>query len=150
VGRCNGCIEFCNKNFKCLKKDDLDGLLDKMEKADGYVFACPSYFYMPPGIFKDFMDRTCAFYNAQKDFSKKRAAVICVGADSEKQTEECTRIVVEDYCKTLGIMVVAKHSIRSTSELKGNYNDVFEKNPQLEKQLEDTARLLVKSIQDTK
>jgi len=146
IQRCDGCVEFCNKNLDCHKKDDMREILDKMRKADGYVLICPNYFKMPPGIFKNFMDRCSILYTAKTDFSAKQAVVIVVGADEVKAIDVCLKNVTDNFCKTLGIAVVAAKSFRAHSELKGNYNDIFEGglNPGIEKELESMADALVR------
>ncbi|MCX6817575.1 MAG: flavodoxin family protein [Candidatus Aenigmarchaeota archaeon] len=148
IERCTGCVEYCNKNLDCHKKDDMVKIFEKIRSADGYVFITPNYFKMPTGIFKDFIDRCSIFYTAQTNMSGKRAIVITVGADVEREIDVCLRNVTDNFCKTLGIPVVAKKSFRSKSELKGNYNDIFENglNPDIEKQLEKMADELFKSL----
>jgi len=148
IERCTGCVEYCNKNLDCHKKDDMMKIFEKIRSADGYVFITPNYFKMPTGIFKDFIDRCSVLYTAQADMSGKRAVVISVGTDDEKEIDVCLHNITENFCKTLGIPVVAKKSFRSRSELKGNYNDIFENNlnPGIEKQLEKMADELLKSL----
>lgn len=146
IGFCRGCVEYCNKNLECAQKDDMKEIMEKMEQADGLVFVCPNYFSMPPGIFKNFIDRCSVLYTANKqdEFSKKKAIVVCVGADEPKYTDVCTNNVVQ-YCKTLGMNVVGKKSIRSRSELQGNYNYVLETphNKGLKEEIENLAGLLI-------
>jgi multimeric flavodoxin WrbA len=148
IERCTGCVEYCNKNLDCHKKDGMVKIFDKIRKADGYVFITPNYFRMPSGIFKDFIDRCSIFYTAQTDFSGKRAIVIAVGADEEKEIDVCLKNINDNFCRTLGIPVVAKKSFLSRSELKGNYNDIFENglNQDIKKQLEKMADALIKSL----
>jgi multimeric flavodoxin WrbA len=122
-------------------------ILRKMENTDGYVFISPNYFKMPSGLFKNFIDRCSILYTAQTDLSKKEAIVIVVGADEIKEINVCLENIYNNFCKTLGIPVVAKKSFRSRSELKGNYNDIFENqlNPGIEKELEKMADKLIKA-----
>jgi len=149
IQRCNGCVEYCNKNLDCNKKDDMAEIFDKMRNTDGYVFVLPNYFKMPPGIFKNFIDRCSVFYTAKIDFSKKRAMVIVLGADAIKEIDVCLNSVCDNFCKTLDIAVVSRKSFQSRSELKGNYNDIFENklNPNIDKELEKMADNLYKSLE---
>ena len=149
IQRCNGCVEYCNRNLKCHHKDDMAKIMQKLLEADGYVFVLPNYFGMPPGLFKDFIDKCSIFYTAQTDLSSKRAIVISVGTDL-LFIKENVRNIAKNFCETLGIKVVATGSFVSRSELKGNYNDIFENklNPKIEKELEDMAEKLYKSIKD--
>jgi len=148
IERCDGCVEYCNKNLNCRKNDDMVEILEKMRNADGYVFISPNYFKMPSGLFKNFIDRCSILFTAQTDMSNKRAIVIVVGTDETKEIDVCLRNITDNFCKTLGITVVAMRSFRSRSELKGNYNDIFENelNPDIEKLLSGMADKLHTSL----
>ena len=148
IERCDGCVEYCNKNLDCNKKDDMIEIFDKIKNADGYVLISPNYFKMPPGILKNFIDRCSIFYTAKSDFSKKRAIVIVVGADVIKEINVCLKNICDNFCKTLGIKVVAKKSFRSNSELKGNYNDIFENNlnKNINKDIDKMTDELIKNL----
>jgi multimeric flavodoxin WrbA len=48
IGPCRGCYDACAKTpYKCAVKDDFQGLLQKMEEADGLVIGSPLYFPVP-------------------------------------------------------------------------------------------------------
>lgn len=147
IQRCRGCVEYCNRNLKCCQKDDVPKIMEKMLKAEGYIFALPNYFGMPPGLFKDFIDKCSIFYTTQTDLTSKRAAVISVGTDLPF-IKENVRNIVKNFCETLKIKVVTTGAFVSRSELKGNYNDIFENklNPNIEKELEDIALKLKQSF----
>lgn len=148
VKRCDGCVEYCNKKLNCRKKDDMVEIFGKMKNADGYVFISPNYFKMPAGIFKNFIDRCSVLYTARTDLSGKRAIVVAIGADEIKNINICLKNICDNFCRTLGIPVVAKKSFRSRSELKGNYNDIFENklNFGIEKELESMVSKLQRSF----
>ncbi len=147
IQRCKGCVEYCNRNLKCCQKDDMPEIMEKMLKADGYVFALPNYFGMPPGLFKDFIDKCSILYTAQTDLTSKKAVVISVGTDLP-YIKENVRNIVKNFCETLKIKVIATGAFVSRSELKGNYNDIFENklNPNIEKELENMALKLQESL----
>ncbi len=130
INRCLGCGEYCNHEFKCQIQDDMGEIMDKMKKADGFVFVSPNYFNMPTGLFKDFIDRCSLLFTANKleQFKTKKAIVICVGANPAKETDICTNNIVNNFCKILGMQVVGQKSFQAKSELKGNFNDIFENN----------------------
>jgi len=146
IKRCNGCVEFCNKNLYCHIKDDMPKLIEKLKTFDAYVFVSPNYFYMPPGIFKDFIDRSSVLYTAEYDLSKKKAAVIVVGMDVIKESNKCVYNIAEYYCKTMKMRIVAKKAFKTNSELKGNYNDIFENNynKNIKKDLEKIVEKIIK------
>lgn len=146
IQRCSGCVEYCNKNLECHKKDDMPAILEKIRKSDRYVFISPNYFKMPSGIFKDFIDRcsvlyTKSYFTGKNELSVKKAAVIAVGTDEIENIDVCLHNIVNNFCKTIGIPVVAKKSFRSRSELKGNYSDIFENglNTNIKEELEEIA-----------
>jgi len=145
INRCQGCVEYCNKNLECRIDDDMPTIMKKMKQADGFIFITPNYFQMPPGLFKDFIDRCSIFYTAndQKHFKTKKTIVICVGTDTVEAIGVCTKNIAR-FCKTIGMEVVGTKSFRSKSELKGNFNDIFENglNPAIEKDLQKLASLL--------
>jgi len=60
---CELCINSCSlKPFKCIIDDDFAVLFEKMKVADGIIFACPFYFYVP-AKFQAFLERiSCLDY----------------------------------------------------------------------------------------
>ena len=148
IQRCEGCVEYCNHNLKCKHNDDMIDIRKKMLEADGYVFVMPNYFAMPPGLFKDFVDKCSIFYTAKIDLSSKKALVIIVGTDQEF-IDSCAAHVAQWFCGTLKIDVIDKKSFLSRSELNGNYNDIFENemNPNIKEELKKAAKKLVVSLQ---
>ncbi|MBU4350902.1 flavodoxin family protein [Candidatus Parcubacteria bacterium] len=144
---CHGCVEYCNSKLKCCLKDDMLEIMEKMEKADGLIFISPNYFKMPTGLFKNFIDRCSIFYTAGKEelFKKKRAAVIAVGTDVIEGINVCANNISENFCKAIGLNVVAVKSFQSHSELKGNFNDIFESgiSPNIEKDLKKLVNSLI-------
>ncbi|MFH1609393.1 MAG: NAD(P)H-dependent oxidoreductase [Candidatus Bipolaricaulota bacterium] len=48
IGPCRGCYDACAKTpYKCVVKDDFQGLVQRMEEADGLVLGSPLYFPVP-------------------------------------------------------------------------------------------------------
>lgn len=137
---CQGCVEYCNGKLECHIKDDMPEIMEKMEKAEGLIFISPNYFKMPTGLFKDFIDRCSIFYTAgrEEQFKTKKAAVIAVGADVPEGIDVCAHNIADNFCKTIGLNVVALKSFQSHSELKGNFNDIFESgiSPNIKEDLE--------------
>ncbi len=86
IGYCRGC-GVCNTTHKCVQKDDMSVILDKMITADVIVLATPVYFYSMDGQMKTFIDRTVPRYTeiVNKDFY-----FIMTAADTEKASLERT------------------------------------------------------------
>lgn len=58
IKHCNGCFTCWTKTpGKCIHKDDMEELLNKVIEADIMVYATPLYNYTVTGMMKDFMDR---------------------------------------------------------------------------------------------
>ena len=58
IKHCVGCFTCWTKTpGKCIHKDDMEELLDKISQADIMVYATPLYYYTVTGLMKDFMDR---------------------------------------------------------------------------------------------
>ncbi len=80
IGYCLGCGG-CNSSNKCVQKDDMAEILDKMVKADVIVLATPVYFYSMDGQLKTFIDRTVPRYT---EISNKDFYFIMTAADTHK------------------------------------------------------------------
>ncbi|HBP51492.1 MAG: Iron-sulfur flavoprotein [Candidatus Shapirobacteria bacterium GW2011_GWE1_38_10] len=147
INRCHGCIEFCNPAGICCQKDDVSPIIDKMVESDGLVIISPNYFQMPPGLLKDFMDRSCVVFASGKDelLKNKKTVIITVGAEKVEESEVCAKNIANLYCRYVG-KVVATKSFQTKSELKGNYNDIFENglNPDIHASLSSAVEALLK------
>lgn len=66
---CIGC-GVCNTTHRCVQKDDMAEILDKMVEADVIVLATPVYFYTMDAQMKTLIDRTVPRYTEiqNKDF----------------------------------------------------------------------------------
>ncbi|MEG0077499.1 flavodoxin family protein [Anaerorhabdus sp.] len=60
----------CRKTHKCVQKDEMDEILNKMIQADVIVLATPVYFYSMSAQMKTLIDRTLPRYTeiSDKDF----------------------------------------------------------------------------------
>lgn len=86
IGYCRGC-GVCNSTHKCVQKDDMAEILDKMVMADVIVLATPVYFYSMDGQMKTFIDRTVPRYT---EISNKDFYFIMTAADTQKANLERT------------------------------------------------------------
>lgn len=93
INYCKGCGA-CNVTHKCVQKDDMAEILDKMVEADAIVLATPVYFYSVCGQLKTFIDRTVPRYTeiANKDFY-----FIMTAADNEKSSLERTLETIRGF-----------------------------------------------------
>ena len=124
----------------------MNEILNKMLEADALIFISPNYFQMPTGLMKDFMDRSCVVFASNKDkiLLTKKTAVITVGRESEENVA-CANNIANLYCRWISNVVIKK-SFQTNSELKGNYNDIFENglNPNIHASLNSIVASLLK------
>jgi len=71
---CGGCY----KTHKCIVKDDMQEIRQKLEKADAIVLGSPTYFANVTGIMKNFIDRCLPLYLSEK-LKGKKVALISIG-----------------------------------------------------------------------
>jgi len=74
---CTAC-EGCYKTHKCIVKDDMQKISQKLEKVDAIVLGSPTYFANVTGIMKNFIDRCLPLYLSEK-LKGKNVALVSVG-----------------------------------------------------------------------
>lgn len=87
INHCLACGACQGNGGKCVQKDDMAEVLDKMIGADVIVMATPVYFYTMNGQMKTLIDRTYARYI---QISNKEMYFIMTAANSRKQAMERT------------------------------------------------------------
>ncbi len=83
---CIGC-GVCNTTNKCVQRDDMAEILDKMVEADVIVLAPPVYFYTMDAQMKTLIDRTVPRYT---EIQNKDFYFIVAAADTERKMMERT------------------------------------------------------------
>lgn len=86
VNYCTGC-GVCNSTHKCVQKDDMAEIMDKMVNADVIVFATPVYFYTMDAQLKTLIDRTVPRYT---EMVNKEVYYILTAADTNAANLEKT------------------------------------------------------------
>lgn len=80
INFCKGC-GVCNNTHKCIQKDDMAEILDKMVKADVIVMATPIYFYTMNGQMKTLIDRSVPRY---EEISDKEFYFLMTAAENDR------------------------------------------------------------------
>jgi multimeric flavodoxin WrbA len=82
VRHCAGCGR-CKKLQRCVIQDDqFRELVAKWKEADLLIISDPVYWMNPPGIMKDFIDRTVSFINQPiRPFANIKVALVTVAAE---------------------------------------------------------------------
>lgn len=82
---CLGCLK-CAANNKCVQKDDFQGVVDKINKADALVFGGGNYYGMLNAIGHAFWERTFALRHREIfPFAGKLGIAVGLNRDSEKR-----------------------------------------------------------------
>jgi len=86
INYCLGCYA-CEGKGRCVQKDDMAEIREKMIAADVIVMATPVYFYTMDAQMKSLIDRTVPRYTEIRD---KEMYIILAAADTDKQAMERT------------------------------------------------------------
>lgn len=68
--------------------DDMPALLEKIASCEGLVLAAPVYWDAPPGMMKDFIDRTHGLYARPQPYAGKKGWLVSVATESGFATHE--------------------------------------------------------------
>ncbi len=66
---CIGCL-VCQKTGRCVLRDEMNSLYDKVQNSDVLVFATPVYYYEMSGQLKTFLDRLNPLYPKDNKFAE--------------------------------------------------------------------------------
>jgi len=80
---CKGCLS-CQKLGRCVIKDDVNGIMAKVLKADVVVWATPIYYYEMSGQMKTLIDRMNAMY--EQDYQFRDVYLLTTAAEDEENT----------------------------------------------------------------
>jgi multimeric flavodoxin WrbA len=88
IKHCEGCRK-CMKTGECaIKDDDFSLVLDKLMRADLIVIGAPVYWNSPPGVMKDFIDRSHGFYIDRRRLAGKKVGIISVATEGGFEPHE--------------------------------------------------------------
>jgi multimeric flavodoxin WrbA len=76
---CLGCLKCQGNGKKCVQKDDMEVILEKMIQADILVLATPVYFYNMDAQMKVLIDRSCPRYT---EIANKKVYLIATSTDT--------------------------------------------------------------------
>lgn len=128
IGYCKGCYYCRQSSGKCVIKDDMADVLQKMIEADVIVLSSPVYFYSIDAQLKALIDRTVARWLEVRD---KEFYYIMTAADeaeeSMRATLECFRGYADcvEGAKEMGVVygtgVYEKGEIKDTPAVEQAY-----------------------------
>jgi len=118
---CLGCRR-CEKEYKCIQKDDMNIFYSEIQKCDFFIIASPSYWGDITGQLKVFIDRNLHLCNTKtgKSILPKNKKGIAIAIRSGKNNKENVHIIdtIEHYFQHLDIVPISNLSITQASSLK--------------------------------
>ena len=115
---CKGCLA-CHYIDRCVMKDDINSIIDKLIESELTIFGVPNYFDNVTGLFKNFMDRLHPLYKS-KQLKDKKVIFIFVGGGEENGTKEELHYAIKGFSKYLMLDIKKEFSFKAlnTCEIK--------------------------------
>lgn len=109
---CNGCLSCTNSSYKCILKDDLEKIKEKIESADAIALASPCYYLSTPAILKAVMDRSAAWaINKMATGQEKKYGVAVSVAGGNPFEFSLQRIYPSLFLKLFNCEIVGQFTI---------------------------------------
>ena len=86
---CKGCMG-CQKLGRCVIKDDVNDIMEKVLEADVVCWATPIYYYEMSGQMKTLIDRMNAMY--EQDYKFRDVYLLTTAAEDEEETPKRAEI----------------------------------------------------------
>ncbi|MDD2707426.1 MAG: flavodoxin family protein [Verrucomicrobiae bacterium] len=110
IKHCVGC-RVCMRDGSCrISGDDFGAVWNILSAADVIIQAAPVYWYSPPGIMKDFIDRTHSFYRAGRPLAGKRGGIITIATE---EGFECAEKILSCWAVQYGVEIVGMERIKA-------------------------------------
>lgn len=119
VNPCNACGG-CYQSHKCIIKDDMQEIYDKLLKADIIVLGSPTYFDNVSSYMKVFMDRCLPLYFS-KVLKNKKVGLVTVGnfkKDEVRWLDDFSPVPIEEIQKTVQKCINNMENFCNQLELK--------------------------------
>ena len=120
IGYCRACYA-CRNTHKCIIKDDMPEILDKIIDADVLVFASPVYFYSINAQIKTVLDRTLARWTELKD--KEFFYILSAGEDSKaimERAAECFRGFADCFKGSVERGIIYGHGLYERTDARNS------------------------------
>ncbi|MHA1137292.1 MAG: flavodoxin family protein [Candidatus Thorarchaeota archaeon] len=103
IAPCQACNK-CQRDDNCVHEDDMESLMELMEKSDVWVFGTPIYWWGPSAQFKIFIDR---WYGVdQRIFQGKQVILTIPMGGRDDHYARHTVGMFKDICNYLGMICV--------------------------------------------
>jgi len=144
IKECDGC-HVCWKSEKCVKKDDMSNLYQKIIESDVIIFGTPVYWYGPTALMKGFIDRF-VYFNGPKNRKKIKDKLAVIAIPFEEENDETVEPVVSFFEKSLnflGVKLIGKLIVPGVTKR----GEVKEKKEYMDKAYE-LGRKIAKTMKD--
>lgn len=102
INECDGC-HVCWMGKPCSKRDDMNALYERINKADALVLGTPVYWYAPTALMKGFMDRF-VYYNCEHNRQYVQNKPVLLTVPYEETDEATVAPVVQFFEKSLSYL----------------------------------------------
>jgi multimeric flavodoxin WrbA len=139
--QCRGCYAcFAKGEEYCPVKDDASSLEQKMQDADGVIFATPVYGFQVSGLMKVFIDRHAYIFHRPRFFRQKALLLTTAGAVGIKEVLNYLDLVARiwgfDVAARVGIVSSATMGALPACRVKDN-----------ERRLQEAAEAFLEALQ---
>src|SRR5574344_2397544 len=118
---CKGCLA-CQKLGKCIIKDDVNDIMQKVLNADVVCWATPIYYYEMSGQMKTLIDRMNAMY--PKDYRFRDIYLLTTAAEAEEDTPRRAEIGLTGWIDCYGKSSLKGHlfcgGVTAARDIAGN------------------------------
>lgn len=121
ISHCRGC-NYCLKEMKCIIKDDMEDIINKIEDADMIVLSSPVYFGTVTSSLKVLIDRCQPLYNKRfvlgvEDTIKKKGVLIFTAGGKNKKMIDSMNLVAKFFMLSCGAELVNTIYCLNTDEI---------------------------------
>ena len=121
IAFCLGCFA-CAKLGRCVIDDDVNGIMEKVMKADVIVWATPIYYYEMSGQMKTLIDRMNAIYD--RDYRFREVYLLTTAAEDEasvpQRAEAGLTGWIDCYPKARLVGTLFCGGVNEPNEIQGN------------------------------
>ena len=116
---CVGCLA-CQKTQKCVLKDDVVEIAEKVKNADTLVFVTPIYYYEMSGQMKTLLDRLNPLFPS--DYKFRSIYMLSVAAEDEAYVPEKAVSGLQGWvdCFKKRSLLIRSFAVASTTQAKPN------------------------------
>ncbi len=134
---CFGCRKCMELKHCTNRKDEFEFLFNTVKNSDITIWGVPVYWFAPPGITKNFIDRTHAYFVCKPMLHNQKTYIINIGTNSGFETSES---VMKSWLEWYGANIKKSINIFATE-----INDIKNNNSKI-KQLKELTEEIIRNL----